>query len=131
MANTTVRTTVKKPMPVNRHHKADSVPFLAVNLAKAKPEDLRKQLKVSKSNALKTLKLFKENPEASVALLTTVNKISVRDAQKLRRNVLTPSDTRFAIQDVRPAQKYLWSFKQLELIAEVENPAKKELFLLK
>lgn len=130
MAKTTVHTTIKKPMPVNRHHKADSAPFLAVNLAKAKPEDLRKQLKVSKSNALKTLKLLKENPEASIALLTIVNKINVRDAQKLRRNVLTPSDTRFAIQDVRPAQKYLWSFKQLGFIADIENPAKKELVFL-
>ena len=116
-------------LPVNRYHKSDSVPFSVFDVKKVAIKDLLK-FKISSNSAKKFNDLRKQKQIDSTNEIQNIMDIGKKDLEILRRCGYAKKDQKFAITDIQPNDKYIYSFKPFSLKISVLNPSLKKLALV-
>jgi hypothetical protein len=116
-----------KSLSVNRFHKSDSVPFSAFDVHKVSLTDLVSRFKISEGAAKAIVAARKSKKLNDLSALLRVKELRQRDLDVLRRCGYAKNDVKFAITDVQPHDKYIYSYKAFSLKISVLNPSLRKL----
>lgn len=130
MTKTTTKAYAERVLPINRYHRSDSIPYQVFNINAISINDLVRKFRIGKRAASQIIIARKKKPINRPNETLAIKGISFRDFERLRRCGIGQDDIRFAIIDVQPSEKYIFSHKPFALKVSFSNPGKRPLALL-